>query len=272
MSIRVETFDDVGVTVVSRWIFNCYVVHDGGDGRPFLVDAGLPSTTQRALRFVADNLGHDPADVSAIVSTHAHSDHVAGVADAVGLSGAPVYLPAKVRDYFAGEEARSPGPRAVAKIWPVALDQPFDARSLAELAKVADEGFGRTPMSLSVDVSGYLADGDTLPGAPDWRVVAGPGHTDDSTVFHNPTTGALLSGDTILSAEGRAWFNPEFVDQAASAATEERLRNLDIEHLFPGHGRVVCGNDVLGGARSHRDAGLVDGSTGRAFLRWLRSG
>ena len=28
----------IGVTIFSTWIFNCYLIHDGGDGRPFVVD------------------------------------------------------------------------------------------------------------------------------------------------------------------------------------------------------------------------------------------
>ena len=32
---------EIGVTVISKWLYNCYVIHDGGDGRPFVVRYGV---------------------------------------------------------------------------------------------------------------------------------------------------------------------------------------------------------------------------------------
>ena len=55
----------------------------------------------------------------------------------------------------------------------------------------------------------------------------------------------VFSGDSVLSVGGRAWFNPEYVDARRSAATETRLRELDVEHLLPGHGRVVTGPRLM---------------------------
>jgi len=49
MSVLVTDLTEVGVTVLSRWIFNCYLVHDGGDGRALIVDPGLPSTAAAAI-------------------------------------------------------------------------------------------------------------------------------------------------------------------------------------------------------------------------------
>ena len=34
---------EIGVTVISKWLYNCYVIHDGGNGQPFVVDLGMPS-------------------------------------------------------------------------------------------------------------------------------------------------------------------------------------------------------------------------------------
>ncbi len=45
----VHTLPEVGITVISAWIFNCYIVHDGGDGRPFVVDPGLTRNADAAL-------------------------------------------------------------------------------------------------------------------------------------------------------------------------------------------------------------------------------
>ena len=60
------------------------------------------------------------------------------------------------------------------------------------------ECFGRSKSPLHMS-----ANGDSLPGAPEWEVIATPGHTDDSTSFWNQGTKTLLSGDAVLSVGGR---------------------------------------------------------------------
>ena len=86
---------------------------------------------------------------------------------------------------------------------------------------------------------GGLADGQPLPGAPDWTVVDANGHTDDSIALWNSTTRTLLSGDAVLTARGKAWHTPEIVDAVSAAATRKRLEELPVAHLLPGHGRPV---------------------------------
>ena len=61
MSLVIEPMPDLGNTRVSRWIFNCYVIHDGDDG-PAVVDAGLP----RTLDDVEPVLNELPGSLSAI--------------------------------------------------------------------------------------------------------------------------------------------------------------------------------------------------------------
>lgn len=45
--------EELGIHVCSRWLFNAYVVADGGAGRPFVVDPGLPVTASAAARVLA---------------------------------------------------------------------------------------------------------------------------------------------------------------------------------------------------------------------------
>ena len=88
MSLVVETMAEIGVTRVSRWIFNCYVIHDRGEGRPVIVDAGLPRLADDLPPVLAD-LTIDPAAVAAIVATHGHSDHVGGTSALSSRLGVP---------------------------------------------------------------------------------------------------------------------------------------------------------------------------------------
>lgn len=251
----IEHLPEVGVTRISHWIFNCYVVHDGGDGRPFVVDAGT-RLGAGLVGPVLERAGSHLAALLGVAATHGHADHVGGMPvlrDGSGFSF-PMWLPQGVANLLAGAPLRSPGPREVARIHPVFADQPFDAAPLRELAASGREiGYDGRGIRFPFVADEWLRDGDTVPGAPHWQVLTTPGHTDDSISFWNERTRTLLSGDAVLAVGRRAWFNPEYVDAASSAATEERLRALDVEVLLPGHGRPVAGPAVMGEALSFRE-------------------
>lgn len=246
----VRHLPEIGITVISRWLFNCYVIHDTGAG-PAVVDLGLPSHLEPVTTALRSQ-GADLTDLAAVVATHGHLDHVGGIPALRAAADTPVVLPRTIAELRAGERPlRSPGPRQIAKILPVMADQPRDFGALRELGPLASEiGYDAKGIRFGFEPAAWIADGDALLGLGDWEVLHAPGHTDDATCLYHRPTRTLLSGDTVLSVGGRAWCNPEFVDAAASAATETRLRQLPVEHLLPGHGRVVTGADVLGDALS----------------------
>ena len=243
---------DERVTVVSRWIFNTYIVHDGGDDGAMIVDPGTPSNATDALSAVARV--HGSAAPQAVVCTHGHVDHVAGVTTIQDATGVGYQLPAVCEDYLARRSPPGqPGGRQVVKIAPVMASQPFDLGPLLELRRLAGQvGHVTDGMAMPTSPAGFIADGDHVIGAADWEVLATPGHTDDSTCLYHRSSATLLSGDTVLTHDGQAWFNPEHLSTSASADTEERLRSLPVEHLLPGHGQPISGHDLLRRARSFR--------------------
>lgn len=260
------------VTVISRWIFNTFVVHDGGDGGALVVDPGLPSNAVDALDHVLALYGGD--GVSAVACTHGHVDHVAGVPAMAEATGIGYLLPAMCERYLARQHAPGrPEPRDLAKIAPVMASQPLDLRPLVELRPfVSTAGHIANGMVMPLPPAGFLADGDRITGASEWEVLATPGHTDDSTCLYHRETATLLSGDSVLTHDGRAWFNPEHLSTSASQDTEERLRSLPVEHLLPGHGLALSGDDLLGRARSFRT--MPGGDSGSARFariagRWM---
>lgn len=245
---------EIGITVISKWLYNCYVIHDGGNGQPFVVDLGLPSQIPFVAKVLSDR-GSDLSELGAAIATHGHADHVGGLPTLRDQHGTDVYLPIAIAEMRAGTRAlRPPGIKEVLQILPVMASQPRDLAASREVSGTAASiGWNGKEVRLPFEPDSWLSDGDHLPGLPDWQVLNTPGHSDDSTcLFHAPSR-TLLSGDAVLSANGRAWFNPEFVDPELSAISEARLRALDVEYLLPGHGLVVTGSRVMTEARTHSD-------------------
>lgn len=273
-------FPEPGITALSQWIFNCYVVHDGGEGRPFVVDVGLPSHVPAIFDGLRSH-GSDASELGLALATHGHEDHVGGLLALRERTPIDVGLPTGIQRLLEGAPLRTPGPREIARILPVMADQPFALSPLWELARLAKKiGYSQLGVSFPFAPRQWLADGSRVEGAPEWEVLLTPGHTDDSVSFYNEATRTLLSGDAVLSVGGRAWFNPECVDTDLSTRTEERLRSLDVEHLFPGHGRPISGPHLMDEALSFSerpaDVGLVS-SLRRVFgahrrLRAVTSG
>ena len=101
-----------------------------------------------------------------------------------------------------------------------------------------------------------LQDGEEIalaPGIGDWnlRVLHTPGHARGHLCFFQPRTRALFTGDHIPGGAGTVIIDPPEGDMAAYIAALERLIDLPIETLFPGHGAPQ-------GAAQRRIRGLIE--------------
>lgn len=63
-----------------------------------------------------------------------------------------------------------------------------------------------------------------------------PGHTPGQLAVHIPEERVVFTGDTIFS-ECQTWLMASNVDQWLDAL--ERIRQLDVDHILPGHGPVT---------------------------------
>lgn len=92
-------------------------------------------------------------------------------------------------------------------------------------------------------VVAFRSDGVLQMGGGEWRVIHAPGHASAQTVFFQPETRRLLSADMLLAVtpapvidhpapgERRAPSLPLFLRSL------DTLETLDIEVIYPGHGR-----------------------------------
>lgn len=147
------------------------------DGQVTLVDTGFKGGPGHAAAGLAV-MGKSVADVTRILLTHAHGDHVGGAAALAEQSQATVAISA--------------------------LDAPF-ARLGQSPARDAATFFGRQITKMSkpgkdfpaVVIGEEFADGDVLPLAGGVRVVHTPGHTPGHVALLHEATGVLITGDSI---------------------------------------------------------------------------
>jgi len=92
-------------------------------------------------------------------------------------------------------------------------------------------------------------------------VVALPGHTQGTVAYHFPALGVLFTGDALVTREdltghtGPSLVSRGFThDSAAALASLDRLAQLPMALLLPGHGEAFAGGPRAAAAQA-RQAG-----------------
>lgn len=146
----------------------------------------------------------------AIVLTHAHADHIAGVAD---VRRAFPAIPILIHEAEAD--------------WPASPHHNLSA------------GMGM-PISAPMPTR-LLRDGDTLALGPTrWQVIHTPGHSLGGITIHHAESGQALVGDTLFAGSiGRSDF-PGSDPRVLEHSIRTRLYTLPPEtRCYPGHGPVT---------------------------------
>ena len=73
-------------------------------------------------------------------------------------------------------------------------------------------------------------------GEHTFRLIHTPGHTPGQVAVYVPEERVVFTGDTVFS-ECQTWLMTSNVDQWLESL--ERIRQLDVDHLIPGHGPVT---------------------------------
>jgi glyoxylase-like metal-dependent hydrolase (beta-lactamase superfamily II) len=187
-----------------------------------LVDTGMPGGADRILDYVRE-MGHRPEDLTRIVLTHYHVDHVGSAAALKARTGATVLAHPDDAPFIDGT-AKQPPPRHGL------------LRVLHRFLPVMSRFEPVTPDELGEDGS-YL---EILDGA---RIVHMPGHTPGAIALHLAGLGVLISGDAIDNRKGAPGPPPApfTVDSTQAIASIRKVAQLDFEVLCPGHGPSIVG-------------------------------
>lgn len=240
-----------GVHRLSHAGVNCYLLEETGGGRGItVVDTAHPSTWPLLLRALA-HIDRAPADVGAVVLTHAHFDHLGFVRRAHEEWGAPVWLHPEDR-YIAAHPYRyaHEQPRSV---YPIR-----HPRAIPALVSMVRAGALRVP---GIDTLDFLQPGQVLDVPGDPTVVFSPGHTFGHSALFIPAVNALISGDALVTFNPyTGGLGPQIVSGAATADSALALASLDVlaatdaRTVLPGHGDVWR-NGIESAVKAARQAG-----------------
>lgn len=185
---------------------------------PVLVDSACPGMLRPLTRRLR-RIGLEPGDLSAVVVTHCHIDHI-GTALGLADLGVPVFALAEEVPILLGEAPRPNYTGFVGRCLHVAEGLSVGHRTFRQV--------------------GELSAGENLFDSP-WRIVAAPGHTPGSLALFDEESRDLISGDTLVSDYG----TPRGADRLYAAdhprAQASALALLDLEPtaIHPGHGRPL---------------------------------
>ena len=180
---------------------NCFVVTTAGNDECWIVDCGFEPETM--LDYIQTN-GLKP---SALLLTHAHSDHIAGVDLALNKFGP---MPMYIHESEAG----------------------YCSDPMLNLS--ANMG-----MELRIsEPDNQLKDGDTLTlGESTWRVVHAPGHSPGGILFVHDESKQAIVGDTLFAGSiGRFDFPTSNADNLRHTISEVLMSLPDDMTIHPGHG------------------------------------
>jgi glyoxylase-like metal-dependent hydrolase (beta-lactamase superfamily II) len=180
---------------------NCYLVTAPNTTDCWIVDPGLGPGE------VIDTVRRSGLRPAAIILTHAHLDHVAGVPDVLrAFPGVPIIGHESERD------------------WPGDPELNLSA------------GYG-IPIS-APGATVFVEDGASLSlGGDVWRVIHTPGHSPGGITLYNAAAGIAIVGDTLFAGSiGRSDF-PGSDEATLHASIRDRLYTLpDSTRVLPGHG------------------------------------
>jgi glyoxylase-like metal-dependent hydrolase (beta-lactamase superfamily II) len=181
-------------------------------GRNVVVDTGYVSHAHATLALLRQPLHLGDAPLHLVVNTHCHSDHMGGNALLARTYGCPVAVP----------EGEAP------------LIRKWDTRAL--WLDYADQRGERFTVGEEL-----VAGREYQWGGLSWLALPAPGHDMGALVFYCQEVRLLISGDALWENG----FGVVLPDQpgalVATRTTLERLAELDVAAVIPGHGQPFTG-------------------------------
>lgn len=201
-----------------------------------LVDAGLPGTAL-FIEAAANRRFGRGSRPAAILLTHGHFDHVGALRVLAERWDCPIFAHPAEYPHLAGIRPYPPAKTEVG----------------GGLLGASSRLFPRSPVDITDRLRRYPVNG-AVPGAPGWRWIHTPGHTQGHVSFWREQDRLLLSGDAVITTRQEslravifqkpelhgppAYFTENWREARESVRTLAQLRPLT---LLSSHGRPLTG-------------------------------
>jgi glyoxylase-like metal-dependent hydrolase (beta-lactamase superfamily II) len=178
-----------------------------------IVDTGMPGQLNKILDYIKF-LGKKPSDVSKIVLTHCHVDHMGNAYELKKITNAKLYVHEKDAPYVLGKE-KLPSPKGFA----------------GAAMKVASS-FLKVKY---VEPDVLLKEGDVI---DDFVVIHNPGHTPGSISLYSKNRKLIIVGDELRYMDGKLQGPPEQFtpDMVSAVRSMEKLTKMEYDIMLCGHG------------------------------------
>ena len=204
------------VPTAPRDLVNTFVFVED-DGQVTLVDAGTKRAPKKVMAGLA-HIGAAPDDVTRLLVTHAHPDHVGGLSGLRGRTGATVAV--HERDAAYVREGKGP-----------VLDH----------STLGGRLMRRKGKSAPTPVDDELVDGQVLDVARGLRVLHTPGHTPGHIALLHEPSRVLITGDSVWNAFNRMRWPAGWLctDAALNRRTASALADADYDVAAFTHGPEI---------------------------------
>ncbi len=205
------------------------------DAGVMLIDAGYPGDRDDVLASLK-HLGYEPADVTAILLTHAHIDHLGTAIWFTKTHNTPVYCHSVEVGHAKREYLEQVSPVAL-------LGHLWKPRWLRWSVEVAGKGgLVRDGIPTTRALTPEIA--ASLPGRP--QALPTPGHTRGHCSYL--VDGILVTGDALVTGHPLSTTHgPQLLPAIANHDQAQCVRSLSVlatagtETLIPGHGDIWMG-------------------------------
>jgi glyoxylase-like metal-dependent hydrolase (beta-lactamase superfamily II) len=187
---------------------NVYLVEDAD--KLILIDTGLPRSDKKIVKYI-ESLVRKPTDVSTIVLTHFHIDHVGSAKKMKELTNAQVAVHEADADFVAGKKA-PPKPKNL-------------------MFKALSSVFKAAPVEPEL----LLKDGDKVGRL---IVIHTPGHSEGSISLLDAERKVMFAGDAIRFMNGKVTGPPEqfTLDMDKAKGSIRKISTFDFDVMLSGHG------------------------------------
>ncbi len=212
MKLRTHVYQLGSMWGTGIWGANVFLLIDDNLS---IVDTGFKGRYKQILKQVR-KLGYTPSDITSIIITHHHTDHVGSLAVLKEITGAKVMAHPADAPYIDGR-----------------LPQPVKPRWVSKAPSPLRQLWATTPVAVDILVN----EGDELPILGGIKILHTPGHTPGSICLFIQQEQLVIVGDVLANRFRLGLPSKTYtLDIAHEINSIKRVASLDFDTICFGHG------------------------------------